>query len=536
MSEAFLHPADALDHCVTHRGGEQALSFPQSGGGATYEQWADEAYALARGLLALGLGPDRHIALMAENRREWPVVQLAVALAGSIFVPLNTHYRRDDLETVLRHSRADALITVPAFRSNPYLDHIRDMRGLLRDLDHVIVIGDARGGDARGGDAGREELSYEALVDSGRARPGMVLPERDGTQDGAMLFTSGTTGTPKGAMLTHRGMMLNAHQTALRLGIGPGDRWTSIIPLFHCAGCIMSLLGGLQHGACYVGVPAFEPVSMFETIEAERCTVLSGVPTSFLAMLEHPLRAEFDLTSLRTGTCGGADCNADVLKACARDYPIPQICQVYGQTEACTLIAAPDASDPLRFETAGPPLADHEVRIIEPATGAEQPPGAIGEIRARGPMVMTCYFGAPDATEETLDDDGWLHTGDLGYLTETGHLVISGGRLGDMIIRGGENIYPAEIENLLQEHPAVSSVAVFGVTDVYYGERVTATVVLSGETSAGELQAFCADRIARFNIPTEVFVAQAFPLTPSGKIRKVELREQVARGELERLA
>jgi fatty-acyl-CoA synthase len=329
--------------------------------------------------------------------------------------------------------------------------------------------------------------------------------------------------------------MMNARTTAARLGIVAGDRWTSIIPLFHCAGCVMSALGCLQTGATYVGVPSFDPVTMFETIEAERCTVLSGVPTSYLAMLEHPRRRDFDLSSLRTGTCGGADCNPDILQACAREFPIPGLVQVYGQTETATLVACPAHDDPQRFATAGPPLPGHETRIVDAKSGAVLPAGEVGEIQARGPMVMQGYFEMRRETAETLDAEGWLHTGDLGYLTQGGHLVIAGGRLRDMIIRGGENIYPVEIENLLQQHPCVERIAVFGMADTYYGERVAAAVVLGAPATAADLQGFCAGRIARFKVPVEIYVTDAFPLTPSGKVRKVALREQAAAGALRRL-
>jgi acyl-CoA synthetase (AMP-forming)/AMP-acid ligase II len=284
-----------------------------------------------------------------------------------------------------------------------------------------------------------------------------------------------------------------------------------------------------------VGVPSFDPVTMFETIEAERCTVLSGVPTSYLAMLEHPRRSDFDLSSLRAGTCGGADCNPDILQACAREFPMPGLAQVYGQTETATLVACPAHDDPRRFATAGPPLPGHETRIVDPKSGAVLPAGEVGEIQARGPMVMQGYFEMRRETAETLDADGWLHTGDLGYLRRDGHLVIAGGRLRDMIIRGGENIYPVEIENLLQQHPAVERIAVFGMADAYYGERVAAAVVLGAPATAADLQGFCDGRIARFKVPMEIYVTETFPLTPSGKVRKVALREQAAAGTLRRL-
>jgi fatty-acyl-CoA synthase len=327
-----------------------------------------------------------------------------------------------------------------------------------------------------------------------------------------------------------------AFPRAARLGLWAGNRWTSIIPLFHCAGCILNLLGALQTGAAYVGVPGFDPEIMFRVIEAERCTHLSGVPTSYLAMLDHPARSDYDLSSLRGGTCGGADCNPDVLRRCAEEFPMPGLCQVYGQTEGSTLFTCPSTDDPLRWETAGTALPGYELRIVDPTTLQSLPAGQIGELQGRGPMVMQGYYKRPDDTAETIIAGDWLRSGDLGFITETGHLVIAGGRLRDMIIRGGENIYPAEIENLLQAHPAVASVAVFGLADTYYGEIVAAAVKLSAPVAAAALQAHCAARIAKFKVPAVIYAVESFPLTPSGKIRKVELRHWAAERRMERLA
>ena len=260
-------------------------------------------------MIDLGVGAGDHVALLAENRIEWPVIQMAVAAAGAVFTPLNTHYRRDDLVEALNQSAARVILTSAEFRSNAYLQTLQDAHAELRHLAHIIVIGSPNAGFP----------SFNELIEQGR-RSTSALPDPRPDAPGALLYTSGTTGIPKGAVLTHRAMMMNARETAHRLGIIAGDRWTSIIPLFHCAGCIMNIQGGLQAGACYVGVPAFDPVAMFETIETERCTVLSGVPTSYLAMLDHPERSRFDLTSLRTGTCGGADCDGGMLQRCAQEF------------------------------------------------------------------------------------------------------------------------------------------------------------------------------------------------------------------------
>jgi fatty-acyl-CoA synthase len=274
---------------------------------------------------------------------------------------------------------------------------------------------------------------------------------------------------------------------------------------------------------------------MFSIIEEERCTFLSGVPTSYLAMLQHPSRGKYDLSSLRAGTCGGADCNPGILKRCAGEFPMPGLSQVYGQTEGSTLFCCPSADDPLRWNTAGQALPNYEIRICDPKSLQPLTTGEIGEIQARGPMVMEAYYRMPEATAETIVEGGWLRSGDLGYMTADGHIVIAGGRLRDMIIRGGENIYPAEIENVLQQHEAVAAIAIFGMADDYYGETVAAAVRLNAEADSKELQTYCAARIAKFKVPATIYRVDHFPLTPSGKIRKTELRQWAELGRMELL-
>ncbi|MCX7348386.1 MAG: AMP-binding protein [Alphaproteobacteria bacterium] len=513
----ILHPWPALEHAAKAWPDADALVFPHQTARRSFAQYREESLALAGALSARGIGAGDHVALLAENRVEWAVVQMACAAAGFVFVPLNTHYRKDDLAYALKQSDSKALICSTQYRSNPYLENVTALRTALPLLEHVFTLED----------------DYPRLVAEALA---FTPVEPDPSAVAALLYTSGTTGFPKGALLSHRAMMMVGRNSATRLGLSAGDRWTSIIPLFHCAGCILNLLGILSHGAAYVGVPSFDPETMFRIIEAERCTHLSGVPTSYLAMLDHPARNGYDLTSLKAGSCGGADCNPDVLRRCAEDFPMPGLSQVYGQTEGGTLFACPEHDDALRWETAGRPLPDYELRIVHPETLAVLPAGEIGEIQARGAMVMEGYYNKPEATAETIIDGNWLRTGDLGYLRKDGRLTVAGGRLRDMIIRGGENIYPAEIENVLQQHDAVAEVAVFGVPDDYYGEIVGAAVKLARPVAAHELQSLCGSRIAKFKVPAVIFAVERFPLTPSGKIRKVELRDWARDNRMEKLA
>ena len=519
---SFSTPGTALATIVRERGAAAALAFPN--GRLTFRDWLRRADALAGALLAFGFRPGATIGLLAENRVEWPVVQVGVSLMGGVLVPLNTHYRSEDLRYALAQAGIEALFVSESFRSNRYLDMVRALRPDFPKLREVVVFGGP----------GADERSWEGMLASGAAVEAS-RPQIRAEDVASLQYTSGTTGFPKGALLTHGGMMRNAWETATRLGIRAGDRWTSIIPLFHCAGCIMNVLGCLQTGACYVGVQGFDAEEMFRVIEEERCTVLSGVPTSYLAMLQHPARSRYDLSSLRTGTCGGADCDPEILRRCAESFPQPGLCQVYGQTEASTLIACPSADDPERFETAGPPLPGHDLRITDPVTRAVLTAGQIGEVEVRGPMVMAGYHDRPDDTAMTLDLEGWMRTGDLGRLTSSGRLVIAGGRLRDMIIRGGENIYPVEVENVIARHPAVAGVAVFGIPDTYYGETVAAAVQLREPTPSAALDAFCAAQVARFKVPARFFSVGGFPVNASGKVLKSALRDLHAAGKLDTL-
>jgi acyl-CoA synthetase (AMP-forming)/AMP-acid ligase II len=514
---------DALITAAGRHPGSPALIFPHQSRTLRYRDWLEIASRAAAGFRGLGVARGDHVALLAENRFEWPVVQAAVALLGAVLVPLNTHYRREDLQYVLEHSRARMLVLSRGIGSNDFLGNLAVIRGSLPDLDLVVTLD---GGSE--GHASFETLSAEA--------PMTGFPPVAATDVGSLQYTSGTTGFPKGALLTHQGMLHNALATARRLRLRDSDRWTSIIPLFHCAGCIMNVLGCLQTGACYVGIPRFDPVKLFTTIEAQACTVLSGVPTSYLAMLQHPERKRFDLSSLRAGTCGGADADPQVLRECARELPIPNLMQVYGQTEAGTLVSCPSVDDPARFDTAGPVLEGCEVRITDADDGRALQRGTIGQIEVRGPIVMRGYFDRPEATREALSGDGWLRTGDLGYLREDERLVIAGGRLRDLIIRGGENVYPVEVENCLRRHPAVEEVAVFGIADAYYGEIVAAAVRPRRSVPVSSLVEHCRSHIAGFKVPASWYRVTEYPMTSSGKIRKLELRELAAASRLETIA
>ncbi|OWJ55918.1 hypothetical protein BWU74_32810 [Paraburkholderia caledonica] len=521
------NPYEALLRCVEQYPERNGLVFPETNRRLSFADWRDEAEALASALYAIGIRAGDPVGIWAENRIEWPVAQVAIAAIGAVLVPLNTHFRADDVRHVLDHAKVVAVLLSERFRANEYLSIVESLRPVLPRLRAVVSFDDVTD------DAGPVH-SYSRLVREHHGR--RVEAWNWGPRDCASIqYTSGTTGRPKGASLSFDGMSRNALGTIERLGVVPGDRWTSIIPLFHCAGCIMNSFAALIAGATYVGVSAFDACRMFETIQNERCTVLTGVPTSYLAMLNHPDRTLFDLGSLRAGTCGGADCDPALLERCARDFPIPGLVQVYGQTEASTLIALDDSSSADRFATAGKPLTDMDVRITHPQSRELVRTGDIGQIEVRGPMVMLGYYDDPEETARTIDAHGWMQTGDLGRLRDDGRIELTGGRLRDVIIRGGENVYPVEVENLLREHPAVRQIAVFAVPDPYYGEIVAAAVELDSPLRFADLKEFCRGRIAGFKHPARVFAVSDWPLTSSGKIMKRHLQAAVAESRLKEL-
>jgi fatty-acyl-CoA synthase len=521
-------PYAMLLQCANRWPDKEALVFDSTSQRLTFSQWLLASQTIASALRRRGIQPGDSVALWAENRIEWPIAQVAIAATGAVLVPVNTHFRQEDLLHVLDHSQSVAILLSERFRSSDYLQMALASRHLLPALREIISF-----------DEPSTQIencsSYPALMLDAPESPFKAwswLPR----ELASIQYTSGTTGRPKGAELCFEGMLMNARGTVARLGVTSEDRWTSIIPLFHCAGCIMNVLAALEVGATYVGVSAFDAGRMLRLVEAERCTLLTGVPTSYLSMLEHPERAHYDLSSLRAGTCGGADCDPALLKRCSDAFPIPGLLQVYGQTEASTLIALDHCDSPQRFTTAGMPLPGMQVRVCDPDTGRTLAPSETGEIHVRGPMVMLGYHRDALETARCIDGEGWMQTGDLGRLTADGRVELVGGRLRDMIIRGGENIYPVEVENLLRAHPCINEIAVFALPDPFYGEVVAAAVELSEALSLAEIRQACVGKIAGFKHPVKVYKISQWPMTSSGKILKRELKAQALSAGLEELA
>jgi fatty-acyl-CoA synthase len=520
-SSSFV-AGDVLTQRVAVSGDVVALEYPAHGTQLTYAQWRDQSLALARALLDLGLEKGDRVALLSENRVEWSVVQMATALAGFVLVPVNTHSRSEDLHHALDQSQSRALLLTESFRSNSFLDLVDSVRDRLSHLEHTVLIG---------GSPDSPWPSLDDLVAAG-SRSTAELPPVVGDDPAVIIYTSGTTGRPKGVVLRHSAVVADGRALFDRLEASSDDVVTSIVPMFHSASYCGAVSGSLVAGARYVGIDAFDPVGMMEIIESHRVTLHLSVPTTLRAMLQHPRLKEFDLTSLRVVACGGAGADPEMIAACSREFGVPFVTPSYGLSEAAGVVTQARPTRDPDTTTAGPPLEGYQLRIVSPETGEVLPPLVSGEVQVLSANVMVEYFRLPEATAENFTEDGWLKTGDLGELTPDGQLRMTGGRLKDMIIRGGENIYPVEIENTLMQHPQVTGVAVFALPDTYLGEIVAAAVTCVGRPSPDELAAFCSERIARYKVPAVFYAVDEFPLTASGKIRKTELRTQAQAGSL----
>ena len=498
--------------------------------GARYTFGALEQAArlIARGLMACGVEPGERVVVWATNVPEWVILQFAVAKIGAILVTANTSLRARDIEYLLRQSEAATLVTIQRFRDVDYIGELQTcgaFAGRIPTLKRIVYVGRTppAGAIAYGELATLAERISAAALDARGAAVGV-----DDVIN--MQYTSGTTGFPKGVMLSSRNIVNNGEALGSALGFTPEDRLCLCVPLFHCFGCVIGVLGAFTHGACLCAVESFDPTRVLETIHRERCTALYGVPTMFIAELEHPEFAHYDLTSLRTGVMAGSLCPEPLMRRVMTEMHIPEIAIAYGMTESSPGITMTprDCSVAKRSQTVGVVLPDLEVKIVDPASGMERPAGACGELCCRGYNVMKGYYNNPEATRGAVDADGWLHTGDEAAIDAEGYVRITG-RIKDLIIRGGENIAPKEIEDRLREHPSVADAYVYGVPDEFFGEAVAAAVRCKPEVpsvSGGELLGFCADALAKFKVPKYVRFVTEFPMTASGKIQKFKLREE----------
>ncbi len=516
----------ALAAVVTRQPDREALVVRHEDVRLSYAELAREVERVALGLLGLGIEKGDRVGIWSPTCSQWPFVQLATARVGAILVNVNPAYRPNELAYALRHSGVRLLVTAQSFKTSDYLAMIGEVRDTLPALERAVTIGTERAGAP-------DDLLWDELVAAGADVDAAALQTRESALDADdainIQYTSGTTGNPKGATLTHHNILNNARSISETLGYTPDDRVCIPVPMYHCFGMGIGNLGCITAGATMVFPAAsFEPLSTLEAIEAERCTSIYGVPTMFIAELEHPRFPEFDLSSLRTGIMAGAPCPVEVMKRVIADMHAREVCVAYGMTETApvSFLTRPNDDVERRVSTVGTVFPHVEAKVIDPATGLVTPVGVPGEVCTRGYLVMLGYWNDPDATAEAVDAAGWMHTGDLGVMDAAGYLNIVG-RSKDMVIRGGENLYPREIEEVLFEHPAVASAQVIGVPDERMGEELMAWIVLRERADAtdDEIRDFCRERVAHFKVPRYVKFVDEFPLTVTGKVQKFRMRE-----------
>ncbi len=522
---------------------EAVVGIPQNRR-LTYAQLAAAVDELARGLLGLGFAKGERIGIWSTNNIEWLLLQMATARIGAVLVNINPAYRPRELAYALKKSEVEAVFTIPAFKSSDYVAMLVELLPELKqcapaalqskDYPHLrrVVLYDPAQPDK----AARPHpgfMLWSEVIAAGKDVTAAQLDARTATLDIDdainIQYTSGTTGFPKAVVLTHHNILNNAWFTARQMHLTERDRLCVPVPFYHCFGMVVSNLASLSVGACLV-LPCehFDALAVLMAVERERCTALHGVPTMFIAELEHPQFKTFDLSSLRTGVMAGAPCPPALMQRVIEDLHCPEILIGYGETEASpiTHLTAREDSFERRTETVGTNLPHQEVKIVDVKTGATLPVGQVGEICFRGHHVMRGYYGDPEATRKAIDEQGWLHAGDLGTMDADGYVRITG-RLKDMIIRGGENIYPAEIEEFLFTHPKIAQVAVLGVPDPFYGEEVMAWVQLHAGQTANEeeIRGYCKGNIAHYKIPKYVWFVDEFPMTVTGKLQKFRMRE-----------
>ena len=503
----------------------------------SYRQFDDRVNRLAKGLLAVGIRKGDHVGIWAKNVPDWLSFQFACAKTGAVLVTVNTAYKAEELDYVLRQSDMRMLGLIDGFRDVDYVQTVNQLvpelkqfpRGHLRSkaypkLEFVCYVGQEKH---------RGMYTTAELMLIGDHQPDSILEDAQASLSCHdvvnMQYTSGTTGFPKGVMLTHHNILNNGWSIGHRQRFSAADKLCLQVPLFHCFGVTLGVMAILSHGATLVVVEAFDPLLGLAAIHQEKCTVLYGVPTMFIAMYSHPMFKMFDMASLRTGIMAGTVCPIEVMKRVVADMHVVEITSVYGLTEASPGMTQTYGTDPveLRVSTVGPAFPGVEVAVLDPATNLPLPPNVEGEVCCRGYNVMKGYYKMPEQTAAVLDKDGWLHSGDLGTCDENGYYRITG-RIKDIIIRGGENISPKEIEDLLLALPEIQNVQVVGAPDEKYGEIPVAFVILNrGQSLAEEdVRDHVKKHLAAYKVPKYVFFVSEYPLTASGKIQKFKLREQ----------
>ncbi|MEU6645283.1 AMP-binding protein [Saccharomonospora sp. NPDC046836] len=520
---------DNLDRTVAAFGDRDALVDQASGRRWTYRELAADVDALALGLLDAGIGKGDRVGIWAPNCAEWTLTQYATAKIGAILVNINPAYRSHELEFVLNQAGITMLLAAEKFRTRArvsrtstadYAGMIAEVRPRCPALTEVVLLG---------GDYWNALLAAGRQADAARLAAAQV--ELSADEPVNIQYTSGTTGFPKGATLSHHNILNNGFFVGELCGYTEADRICIPVPFYHCFGCVMGNLAATSHGACMViPAPAFDPVATLAAVQAERCTSLYGVPTMFIAELADPSFDSFDLSSLRTGIMAGSPCPVEVMKQVIERMGMAEVAICYGMTETSPVSTQTRGDDSIerRVSTVGRVGPHLEVKIVDPETGLTVPRGTPGELCSRGYSVMLGYWEQPDKTAEAIDAARWMHTGDLAVMDGEGYVNITG-RIKDMVIRGGENIYPREIEEFLYTHPDILDAQVIGVPDERYGEELMAWVRMRNGTApltAESLREFCTGKLAHYKIPRYVHIVEEFPMTVTGKIRKVEMRER----------
>jgi len=489
----------------------------------TYGELNTEIDLIARGLMALGIEPGERVGMWAPNCAEWVIVQFATAKIGAILVNINPAYRTHELAYVLNQSGVRTLIAATAFKTSDYVRVVDEVRGDTPALQEVVFLGTDDW-------TGLRERADAVTEDQLRARMAGLA----NTDPINIQYTSGTTGFPKGATLSHRNILNNGFFSTELIKLGPDDRLCIPVPFYHCFGMVLGNLGCITHGTTIViPAPGFDPGLTLEAIQKERCTGVYGVPTMFIAMLGHPDFPSRDLSSLRTGIMAGSICPVEVMKRCINEMNMSEVSIAYGMTETSPASCQTLIDDDLERRTSsiGRAHPHVEIQVVDPDTGETAERGQPGEFCTRGYGVMMGYWNDEEKTREAIDADGWLHTGDLAVMREDGYCNIVG-RIKDMVIRGGENIYPSEVEAFLYTHPDIDDAQVIGVPDDKYGEEICAWIRMrpgSAALDAAAVRKFAEDKLARYKIPRYVHIVDEFPMTVTGKIRKVDMREESVR-------
>jgi fatty-acyl-CoA synthase len=515
---------------------QEFMVYPDRDLRFTYAQFNERVDQLAKGLLYIGVKPGDKVGIWANNVPDWLTFMFATAKIGTILVTINTSYKTSELEYLLRNADVNTLCLIDGFRDSDYVSMIFELvpelkthqRGNLKsekfpELKNVIFIGPQK---HRGMYNTSELILLGSHIDDLELEQ---IKENISCHDVVnMQYTSGTTGFPKGVMLSHHNILNNGFAAGECMRFTHHERLLICVPLFHCFGCVLAVCAAVSHGSTMVLVENFDPLMVLASVEKEKCTALHGVPTMFIAELNHPMFNMFDLSSLRTGIMAGALCPIETMNQVMKQMHMKDIIIVYGLTESSPGMTATRAHNApeIRATTVGFEFPNVEVKIFNPETGAERGPGEQGEICCRGYNVMKGYYKNPEATAIAIDKDGWLHSGDLAVKSDDGFFRITG-RIKDLIIRGGENISPREIENFIYQMPEVEAVEVVGVPSKKYGEQVGAFIKLKAgkQLSEEDIQEFCRGKIARYKIPQYIFFVEAFPMTASGKIQKYKLRD-----------